>query len=779
MSALEHFEKELEHLSIKTSTLSHLAGLAVKYVDQANEIKDAIKRKLYISPPERKVWVMYFIHYLCVEVGNPYDLLFNAEIYDLFCHAYTSVGDQYLKPDKKMRTALQELKDMWYGEGGEKSRFDKTQLSRIDNFLVQAEALLRKDNLALSRGLNLTPEDLLIEGRKLLSYVVYLNQALDQLTFQEDHLTRNQKREIRRFEMIGNDCIDKINRTIDLIEQDIQPDPLSENPTTTFKASGLINFRDNASQYYVTLQEVRKLLDDQRRQQEEFVKKTRRQLAQIKIKMKKRDNKIEIRAKLDDFLQKFKVDIDPKPKKEFFIPMESSIDFESVVKNFGKEKVVVDSVFVNIEESDNKDFELLEIQQSKPLKKVEDVSPVEEVTNDVQSTAPTPKVDLLGLLGGTRSSSLFGASNENKPMSLLGSVSESSTTIAASTGNDEDKKIYSSNEEVISRQSKENLSPRLENNSYTQNPSSHEVEVSMADQTGTGGSEKQDNDSDKESGGVKELRLLSDSNKRIKGEAPPLSQQIVEAKKSQLGPALLDQVQQKESNTETDKEVSTIVGTKRKSGSNDIEFNTFNHGLAISTLGEGGDDEEDDSLTGAENDGPHKLATKPSLSFQEVETDDAVEDSTDVLPVRAPTPPHASHTIPGSERTSLSTPSAIAGDNAKSIDKLNFKKKMSFSDYKSRAQDNTKPSSPPTLPPAPPSSTHQVPLSDSSLEAIDSPALYNSSSPPPSRIPQTIADPPPSRIPQKVDPPLRSCLKRRDLRESSDVRQIKRVKFDD
>ncbi|KAI5964682.1 PCF11 [Candida pseudojiufengensis] len=398
------FQEALEELtSARRPIIEKLNNLAEKYRDTAaRDISEIICSRIYNVPPLKKLYTLYLIDSICKYIGNPYDILFGTKIYEIFRYMYTQSAEGDL------RDKLKVLFRTW-----NTGLFPAEQLKKIEDFINKASKVSRASN---------SPESLIYRGRQFLGFIIRLNADLDAVRMEKQFLNDSEKTRVERFEIRRNNLISKINEITDQLETDIKA-----------KRS----FDSNYLNYYgASLNDIQGSLDTQYHEQLAFLEQTWQNIIKVKRKRHKTRLKEEKSQRYKLFLDANRVDIDLKPKIEFFSGTLPQHEFDEIIKNFGKPIVnYIQRDLKNVAQVESISDKTNEAQIGDPTKPIviDDTSEdsqnslsslsknilSEEKGNNSEQNSSTQQTnqayDMLGLFGGASSSILFSESNLDKP----------------------------------------------------------------------------------------------------------------------------------------------------------------------------------------------------------------------------------------------------------------------------------------------------------------------------------------------------------------------------
>lgn len=248
----DYYSHLLSSLTINSRTLiTELTTLAEKFSQHGTEIVDLIEERIKRCLPQYKLFAMYLMDSVCKNIGNPYNLLFGSRLYRIFTETYLVVTDT------PTRQNLINLFKTW--------TYNKTSLGlelfpgyviqKIEQFIIKATSI--SQNNQPNGPKKLTPDMLLREGNCLLQYIILMNNDLER--FPQD--SNEMKEFMKASNVARNNLISKINIICDNI-----------------LSSSKQEFESRVLEYQTDLQEIRKLLDEQSFQQQNFMRRLLQEL---------------------------------------------------------------------------------------------------------------------------------------------------------------------------------------------------------------------------------------------------------------------------------------------------------------------------------------------------------------------------------------------------------------------------------------------------------------------------------------------------------------------
>lgn len=245
--SVEYFQHLLTSLTLNSRALIvELTALAEKLSDNAADIVSAIEVRIGKILPKYKLYSFYLMDSIIKNIGNPYNVLFATNLYRTFTETYSIVDDT------NTRQNLINLFKTWM-TGKTVSGLDlfpQEVLLRIEKFIIKATSLNNASPQDISR---VTRDGLLREGNYLLQYIISLDNELELI--EAGKLSPEQMKLTHTWRQTRNNCVYEINT-------------ISEAVMTQRKQ----DFETLKEQSFSSLQNVRKLLDDQRLQQQELGK---------------------------------------------------------------------------------------------------------------------------------------------------------------------------------------------------------------------------------------------------------------------------------------------------------------------------------------------------------------------------------------------------------------------------------------------------------------------------------------------------------------------------
>jgi pre-mRNA cleavage complex 2 protein Pcf11 len=297
-------------------------------------IETRIKKAL----PHHKLFLMYLMDSICKNIGSPYNLIFAKNLFKVFTETYTFI------PDPTTRQHLINLFKTWVNTKTSTgaSLFPPDLITKIETFIINATKIPGNGTNQTFTHLNiskLTPDMLLRETKILLTYIINLNFNIERLDLMPSWLSTEEHEYLKTLEIQRNNLVLSINDLSDKIVIDIHQ--LDSNGNKT-----LANFEKNVQYYHVSLTEVRRELDNQRFNQDNFIKKISPKIDEYRHIQQAKEEKIHQKKLQAEFILKNSITIDPQPKVVFFAQWDKPVDFipdlYDAIKNWGKEPVKSD-----------------------------------------------------------------------------------------------------------------------------------------------------------------------------------------------------------------------------------------------------------------------------------------------------------------------------------------------------------------------------------------------------------------------------------------------------
>lgn len=257
MSVVQKYQELLAHLTTGSRDLiNELTALCEQNVDQSQQLVTLIEQRIRKCLPRYKLYGFYLIDLIVKNVGNPYNSLFETNLYQIFTETYLLVTDT---------TTRQHLIDTFttWNSGVSSTGthiFNKAILDKIEQFVIRATSIKEEDReksstpapaLAMPRVApippRISPDHFHREFNLLLQYIIKLNQELadyDDTQFSKKHLK------------VRNDMVSRINELDEAIIKDSK---------TEFNLK--INF------YHNHVVEIRSILDQENFKQSRFISK--------------------------------------------------------------------------------------------------------------------------------------------------------------------------------------------------------------------------------------------------------------------------------------------------------------------------------------------------------------------------------------------------------------------------------------------------------------------------------------------------------------------------
>ncbi|CUM67066.1 uncharacterized protein PRCAT00004755001 [Priceomyces carsonii] len=240
----EYYQHLLSSLNINSRALiTELTTIAERNGDQAKVICDLIENRIKKCLPQYKLNALYLLDSICKNVGNPYNIIFGSNLYNIFTETYLVVTDT------PTRQNLINLFKTWTNAktitGSDLFPIEVVQ--KIEQFIIRATGISLK-NHSISNVIS--PDILLREGNYLLQYIIMLMNNDEKLeNLPTVTLDEASKISIKNNNIAKNQYIITINQ----ISESIMLDPKS--------------FEANVQDFHLELQSIRKELDNQNFQQ--------------------------------------------------------------------------------------------------------------------------------------------------------------------------------------------------------------------------------------------------------------------------------------------------------------------------------------------------------------------------------------------------------------------------------------------------------------------------------------------------------------------------------
>ncbi|ANZ73218.1 BA75_00267T0 [Komagataella pastoris] len=129
----EDFYQSLLELTFNSHPIIHsLTTIAQENMANADQIVEAILKRINSSAPEHKLYTLYLIDSICKNVGSPYNLMFGDSLYQLFSRCYSLVADS-------VRQRMIHIFETWKVTRTPSGSplFPPDQLAKIDRFLTE------------------------------------------------------------------------------------------------------------------------------------------------------------------------------------------------------------------------------------------------------------------------------------------------------------------------------------------------------------------------------------------------------------------------------------------------------------------------------------------------------------------------------------------------------------------------------------------------------------------------------------------------------------------
>ncbi|KAF7583116.1 hypothetical protein FOB63_001334 [Clavispora lusitaniae] len=251
----EYFQHLLTSLTLNSRALIvELTGLAEKHIDHAAVMVQLIEERIARILPKYKLYSFYLLDSIVKNIGNPYNLLFAANLYKNFTDTYLIVTDT------ATRQNLINLFKTWLtGKTlAGQDLFPQEILAKIEKFIIKATSL----NAAApdAGAARISRDALLREANYLLQYVIALDDGVDKLA-QAHSLSENNTAFVQECRRARNTMVYDINS-------------ISEAVMMESKAE----FDAKKDSYALSLQKIRRTLDDQSFQQQDLVSRLTRAL---------------------------------------------------------------------------------------------------------------------------------------------------------------------------------------------------------------------------------------------------------------------------------------------------------------------------------------------------------------------------------------------------------------------------------------------------------------------------------------------------------------------
>lgn len=244
----EYFQHLLTSLTLNSRALIvELTGLAEKHIDNAATMVRLIEDRIARILPKYKLYSFYLMDLIIKNIGNPYNLLFAANLYKNFTETYLIVTDT------ATRQNLINLFKTWMT--GKTSAgldlFPHEVLAKVEQFIIKATSL----NGTADAAVRISRDTLLREANYLLQYVIALDDGIDKLAATHP-LSAAHGAVAKSCRLVRNQLVFEINN-------------ISESVMVEKSA----DFEAKKDAYATQLQKIRRTLDDQSFQQRDMVEK--------------------------------------------------------------------------------------------------------------------------------------------------------------------------------------------------------------------------------------------------------------------------------------------------------------------------------------------------------------------------------------------------------------------------------------------------------------------------------------------------------------------------
>ncbi|KAK6460799.1 pre-mRNA cleavage and polyadenylation factor I subunit [Scheffersomyces coipomensis] len=132
---LEDYAQSLNELTFNSGPIiENLTTIARENSDVADGIIDTISHRISTAPAEQKLYTLYLLDSICKTVGNPYNILVEDHLANLFTQVYQHSNDQ---TKKKLVSVLQNWK-ITKAKGTTLPLFGRSVLSEIEAYLAKS-----------------------------------------------------------------------------------------------------------------------------------------------------------------------------------------------------------------------------------------------------------------------------------------------------------------------------------------------------------------------------------------------------------------------------------------------------------------------------------------------------------------------------------------------------------------------------------------------------------------------------------------------------------------
>ncbi|CCD24157.1 Pcf11p NDAI_0C04980 [Naumovozyma dairenensis CBS 421] len=140
---VKDFNSILEELTFNSRPIiTTLTKIAEENISCAQYFVDAIESRIEKCIPKQKLYAFYVLDSVCKNTGSPYTIYFSRNLFSLYKKTYLLV-------DNVTRTKMITLFKLWLTPnesiGGSAPLFEKNALDKIENFLIKASSLHKKN----------------------------------------------------------------------------------------------------------------------------------------------------------------------------------------------------------------------------------------------------------------------------------------------------------------------------------------------------------------------------------------------------------------------------------------------------------------------------------------------------------------------------------------------------------------------------------------------------------------------------------------------------------
>lgn len=256
----EYFQHLLTSLTLNSRALIvELTGLAEKHMDDATVMVRLIEDRIARILPKHKLYSFYLMDLIIKNIGNPYNLLFAANLYKNFTETYLIVTDTATR-----QNLINLFKTWMTGKTlAGLDLFPHEVLTKIEQFIIKATSL----NGTADPTVRISRDTLLREANYLLQYVIALDDGIDKLAATHP-LSAAQNGVVNSCRLVRNQLVFEINNISEIV-----------------MAAKTADFDAHKDAYATQLQRIRRTLDDQSFQQRDMVHKVAQPLTEAPEKI--------------------------------------------------------------------------------------------------------------------------------------------------------------------------------------------------------------------------------------------------------------------------------------------------------------------------------------------------------------------------------------------------------------------------------------------------------------------------------------------------------------